>query len=663
MPMIPLMAADAPRFLPEAVALLAAAALIAYICSRLGIVPIAGFLLAGVAIGPHALGVVEDIELVEAAAELGVVLLLFTIGIEFRLEQLARIRRAVFGSGGLQVGLTILVVTLALMLFGVSWRDAVFTGCLVALSSTAIVLKLLSDRRATTNPLGQQALGVLIFQDLAVVAMVLLLPMIGGEAETSTWEMTQALLMAVGIIMLVLVLARRFVPPLLEAVARTCSPEIFLLTLISLCFGTAWLTSLAGVSLALGAFLAGLVVSESRFSHHALGEIMPLQILFSATFFVSIGMLLDLQFLLDNLPLVVLAVVVVVVLKAVVTTLSLRLLRLPVATALGAGLLLAQVGEFSFVLQQTGAEAGLSPAGLAERGAPTFVAASVVLLLATPLLASGGFQLERRLRPNDDAGTTSPAAGADGQLRDHVIIDGWGPAGQAVARALQDTETPFVVITRNPDGAIEAETASMRVFRGSTSRLPTLQEASIYEASVLLVADDDPETTERVVAIAREANDDIRIIARIEEPEHDAALRAAGADVVIAFNDAVSETEVERQLLPRILNGLSRNGASDGDARGPRRSTVTDSTNVLCTHLDQIREVTPGTPDGCEECLKTGDRWVHLRLCLNCGHVGCCDSSPNRHASKHAMEHGHPVVESFEPGEDWRWCYVDEVYV
>ena len=663
MPMIPLMAADAPHFLPEAVALLAAAALIAYLCSRLGIVPIAGFLLAGVAIGPHALGVVEDIELVEAAAELGVVLLLFTIGIEFRLEQLARIRRAVFGSGGLQVGLTILVVTLALLPFGVSWRNAVFTGCLVALSSTAIVLKLLSDRRATTGALGQQALGVLIFQDLAVVAMALLLPMIGGQEETSTWEMTRALLLAVGIIVVVLVLARRLVPPLLEAVARTCSPEIFLLTLISLCFGTAWLTSLAGVSLALGAFLAGLVVSESRFSHHALGEIMPLQILFSATFFVSIGMLLDLQFLLDNLVLVVLAVAVVVLLKAVMTTLSLRLLRLPTATALGAGLLLAQVGEFSFVLQQTGAEAGLSPAGLDDRGAPTFIAASVVLLLATPLLASGGFISERRLRRPDSDGAATPASGADGRLSGHVIIDGWGPAGQVVARALQDTETPFVVITRNPDGAIAAEAAAMRVFRGSTSRLPTLQEAGISEASVLLVADDDPETTESVVAIARGANEGLRIIARIEELEHGAARRAAGADEVIAFNDAVSDTEAARQLLPLILNGLGSNGASSGAAPATTIRNDPPPSDTMCIHLDQVRDVSPLTPEGCEECLKLGDRWIHLRLCLTCGHVGCCDSSPNRHASKHATAHGHPIVESFERNEDWRWCYVDEVYV
>ncbi|MEJ7763536.1 MAG: cation:proton antiporter, partial [Thermomicrobiales bacterium] len=575
------MSAPVPEFLPEAVALLAAAAVIAYLCSLVKVVPIAGFLLAGVAIGPHALGLVDDIELVEAAAELGVVLLLFTIGIEFRLEQLARIRRAIFAGGGLQVALTIVAVVAALLPFGVSWRDAFFTGCLVSLSSTAIVLKVLGDRRATNSTVGRQTLGILIFQDLAVVAMVLVVPMLGDEAGGSALDIVRAIGSAVGIVVLVLVVARRLVPPLVEAVARTCSPEIFLLSLITLCFGTAYLTSLAGVSLALGAFLAGLLVSESRFSHHALGEIMPLQILFSATFFVSVGMLLDLGFLLDNLPLVLLVVLVVVALKTAVTGLSVRLMGTLTPTALGGGLLLAQVGEFSFVLNQVGIDAGLSPAGLGERGGATFVAASVILLLMTPFLADAGLKLDGRGRaamrraatqPGGDGSGPAPAAtagistasataagatpsptttmstrpanrtqatgangpggasgsagtdgvaataaatvtvplarpgtrpgttgdtsptgttaadpddraaagtsagdadvsgvgegggGTDGHAwADHVIVDGWGPAGEAVAHALTAASVPFVILPRNPEGALVAEGAAMPV--------------------------------------------------------------------------------------------------------------------------------------------------------------------------------------------------------
>ena len=287
-------AAVAPPFLVQTVAIVVAAAVIAYLSSRIGLVPIVGFLIAGVIIGPHALGLVEDQALVNDAAEIGVILLLFTIGIEFSLDKLWRIKTLIFGGGGLQVTLASLGVLGVLAAFGVEWRAALFTGFLVSLSSTAIVLKLLGDRGETASPHGQVILGLLIFQDLAVIVMVLVVPMLGGGGGSGA-EIAGALAKALGLIVAVLVVARRLMPPLLERVALTCAPELFLLTVIAICLGTAWLTSIAGVSLSLGAFLAGLVVSESRFSHHAFGEIMPLQILFSATFFVSVGMLLDRQ--------------------------------------------------------------------------------------------------------------------------------------------------------------------------------------------------------------------------------------------------------------------------------------------------------------------------------------------------------------------------------
>ncbi|NJK81568.1 MAG: sodium:proton exchanger, partial [Chloroflexaceae bacterium] len=233
-------------FLPEVVALLAASALIAYICFRLGLVPIVGFLLAGVAIGPNALGLVQDRQLIDAVAEIGVILLLFTIGIEFSLEKLAKIKELLFIGGGLQTSLVIAAVAGIALLFGVSWQVSIFTGCLIVLSSTVIVLKLLGERGETNSPGGQISLGILIFQDLAIIIMVLFVPILAGEGG-SALDIVWALTKAVGIIVLVLVFARRVMPPVLELVARTCSTEIFLLTVIAICFGTAWLTSLAGV--------------------------------------------------------------------------------------------------------------------------------------------------------------------------------------------------------------------------------------------------------------------------------------------------------------------------------------------------------------------------------------------------------------------------------
>ncbi|HEX8255413.1 MAG TPA: cation:proton antiporter, partial [Thermoanaerobaculia bacterium] len=311
-------------FLSQVVALIVASAVIAYICQRLHVMPIVGFLLAGVAIGPNALGLVEDAAVIEFVAEIGIALLLFTLGIEFSLERLWRIKRAIFVGGGLQLGLTIAAAMGILALVGVDPRSGFYTGALIALSSTAIVLKVLGDRGEVTSAKGQLSLGILIFQDLAIVALVMILPLLAGGAG-STLAIARGLGIAALIVVIVLLVARRVMPIILERVARTCSQEIFLLTIIAICLGTAWLTSLAGVSLSLGAFLAGLVVSESRYSHHAFAEILPLQILFSAVFFVSVGLLLDVAFVLRHPLLIVGVVTAIVVVKALVTGLAARI--------------------------------------------------------------------------------------------------------------------------------------------------------------------------------------------------------------------------------------------------------------------------------------------------------------------------------------------------
>ncbi|WP_045234618.1 cation:proton antiporter, partial [Deinococcus pimensis] len=405
-------ASEAPAFFPQLTLLLLLAGGAAYLSFRVGLVPIIGFLLAGVLAGPSALGLIRDPELINAASEIGVILLLFAIGIEFSLERLARIGRLIFVGGGLQVGLVVGLTTLALTALGVSVQNAVFTGCLVALSSTAIVMKLLSDRNRTGSEVGQVSLGILIFQDLAVVVMVLLVPLLGGQGG-GPLDVVWALGKAAALVVLTLVFARRVMPRILEAVARTCSQEIFLLTVVAICFGTAFVSSLAGVSLSLGAFLAGLVVSESRFGRQALGEILPLQILFSAAFFLSVGLLLDVGYLWTHLPLVLAALVLVVLAKALTTALGVRLLGYGTASALGAGLLLAQIGEFSFVLERTGRDVGLSPAGLGEEGTQAFIAATVLLMGVTPLLARLGETLGARVSARTPVQAGSNAAEQD----------------------------------------------------------------------------------------------------------------------------------------------------------------------------------------------------------------------------------------------------------
>ncbi len=778
-----LAAGAVPPFLVEVVAIVVAAAVVAYVSQRVGLVPIVGFLLAGVLIGPSGLGLVTDPELIDAAAEIGVLLLLFTIGIEFSLDKLQKIQRLIFVGGGIQVGLTTAVVAGLCLAFGVDWRPAVFTGFLVALSSTAIVTKLLGDRGETNTEVGQGAVGLLIFQDLAVILMVLLVPALGG-GDVSGGELAWALAKAALIIVFVLVVARRVLPPVLEHVAQTCSPELFLLTIIAVCFGTAYAVGLAGVSISLGAFLAGLVVSQSRFSEHALSEILPLQILFSATFFVSVGLLLDLGFVWDNLGLVLLALAAVTLLKLATTFVAVRAVGRAVPAAAATGLWLAQVGEFSFVLERSGREAGLAPLGMDDVGAPLFIAATVVSMALTPVAAPYAGRLASRLRGRAEAKEPEPEPvdpGHFADLENHTIVAGYGDAARKLVHVLDGSGVPFVILTLSPDGAREAEAAGLRVLRGDYAKRHILQAVGLDRAKLLVVPDDNPQQAHRVVSVARALAPTARIVA-CAPTSHDAhELVEAGADRVIAvemeaviglFDDVLRHYRVAPEDILRheetlrhgtyqafdhdlmetpavrceldddcfstrsvtIRDGARASGQSlaalrlderlihvlevdragetvrepDGsfvlepgdevlfggtpqsfidaadlfrtsDAGTPalpdlppmptqRADWIDPSAPVHldpdpkagCSHLDHVHDVTPGT-QGCQECLRDGDRWVHLRVCLECGHVGCCDSSPNKHATRHFHATGHPVVRSIERGETWGWCYEDEV--
>jgi CPA2 family monovalent cation:H+ antiporter-2 len=684
--MLPFAAGEAPAFLGEVAALVVGGALVAYLAFRLGLVPIVGFLLAGVLIGPNQLGIIGSRDMVSDAAEVGVILLLFTIGLEFSLERLARIGRIIFVGGGLQVILVTAATTGLLVATGVAPAAAIFTGLLVSLSSTAIVLKLLGDRSEMSARHGQVGLGLLLFQDLAVVLMVLVVPALGGEAGTPL-DFAWALAKAAGIVAAVVLVARRLMPRLLELVARTCSPEVFLITVVAVCFGTAYGTSLAGVSVSLGAFLAGLLVSESRFDQQALGEVLPLQIVFSALFFVSVGMLLDVGFLLDHLPVVLGAVLALLVVKALTTGLAVRALGERPDVAVAAGLMLAQVGEFSFVLERVGRDAGLSPAGLGEDGAQGFIAATVLLMVATPWLTSLGVRLGRRVQaatapPVRVAAGTEPAEGVADELSDHVVVAGYGAAARSLTAALQRGGVPLVVTTLSPDGEAEARRRGLPVLLGDATRQRTLQAAGLDRARYLVIADDEPATGARIASVARTVVPDVKVLVRTRYTADMGDLVAAGADYVIS-----EQTEASARLAEKLMHAYDVAGdqielhltalrtpgpphpRDGGEATGASRArrTVVDTEQVIdaaldpdaCPHAASTRAVVPSAR-GCEDCLRAGGTWVHLRICLTCGHVGCCDSSPNRHARAHHEATEHHVVRSVEPGEDWSYCFADE---
>ncbi|WP_276956074.1 cation:proton antiporter [Allomeiothermus silvanus] len=661
-----LAAGEGPGFFGELAVLMVISAGIAFASFRLGLVPIVSFLLAGVIIGPGVLGIVQDPQLINAAAEIGVVLLLFTIGIEFSLERLARIARLIFVGGGLQVGLTLALTTGLLALLGVSWREGVFTGCLLALSSTAIVMKLLSDRGETNSPAGQASLGILIFQDLAVVAMVLVVPML-GRGGGAGGEILGAFVKAVAIIALILTLARRVIPAFLELVARTCSREVFLLVVIALCFGTAYLTSLAGLSLALGAFLAGLLVSESRFGQQALGEILPLQILFSAAFFISVGLLFDPSFLLSSPFLVLGAILGVLGLKVAVTALSTRVLGYPLAVSAQVGLLLAQVGEFSFVLERVGREAGLNAFGIPQEGSQVFVALTVLLMAATPFLAGVG------RRVGAPAAQTSPptpqiAHGAFDYLDRHVILAGYGAYGRRLADTLNRSGEPFLILTLSPDGANQAEEAGYPVLRGDYANPHILGLAGVGRARIMVIPDDEPSMIYRVAAVVRANHPDLPIVARTRFEEEVPELERAGVSQVLP-----EERLTAQELLARVMGATLTTDATGQILReAPRPEDPRKKAGILiqlseaqlastnCAHLEWAHAVLPSNASACADCQKLGDTWVHLRVCMTCGYVGCCDDSKNKHARQHFQNTGHPIIKSLEKGEGWAWCFVDE---
>ena len=640
-----------PGFLPELVALVAGAAVVGYLSSRVRVVPIVGFLVAGVVIGPEQLGLVGEREVVDAAAEVGVILLLFTIGIEFSLDRLARVRRLIVVGGGVQVVLATAVTTALAMAGGVDADAALFTGLLVSMSSTAIVLKLLASQGRSSSEQGQGATAILVFQDLAIVAMVLAVPLLGGD-DGSPADLAWALGKAAALIIAVLVGARRAMPPLLDAVARTCAPEVFLLTLVAVCFGTALLSAAVGVSVSLGAFLAGLVVSESRHSTHAFGEILPLQILFSATFFVSVGMLLDLAFLVEEPLLVVGAAAGVVAIKATTAALGARLAGLGLPSAAGIGLLLAQVGEFSFVLDELGRDEGLTPLGLGEDGSQALVATTVILMIATPLLAGVGERLEGRLGGRADRRRALPSiAPQPGGRAGGVVVLGYGAAARDLVGELRQLGAPFTVVTLNPDGAIQAAGDGVDVVVGDYGKRAVLDDAGAASARLVVVADDDAERTERVVGLVRQLNPTAAIVARPLGPVDVAELADAGADHVVTPDRASA-----------IGLGIAvRSVLAGDDGRRPLSAVVrfVPDPSAPCPHVGVVVPVQPSAY-GCEDCLRIGTTWVHLRICLSCGHVGCCDSSPQRHARAHAGADDHPIVASLEPDEAWAYCFLDD---
>lgn len=541
--------------LQDIVIILGLSVLIVLLFQLLKMPSILGFLLTGLIAGPHGLSLIKAQHEVEILAEIGVIFLLFVIGIEFSLKSLASIKNTVIWGGSVQVFGTILATTLLTKFIGLPWGQAVFMGFLLSLSSTAIVLKLLQAKGEITAPHGRIAVAILIFQDIIVVPMMLLTPIISGQADDIGTTLLVLAAKVVGVIGLVVLFARYVVPRMLNMVVKTRSKELFILTIIVVCFATAWLTSKAGLSLALGAFFAGLIISESDYSHQATANILPFREIFISFFFVSIGMLLDLGFFFTHLPQVLLLTIGVILLKAIIAGLAVVVLRYPPRIVFLTALTLFQVGEFAFLLSTVGMQYELLEASIYQY----FLAISILTMAATPFIFAkaasiSGFllkrplskqvrkRLERRSRKEKEEVLEEP-------LRDHLIIVGYGINGKNVARAAKSAQIPYVILELNPETVKAVKAEGEPIMYGDASQDIILHHVHIQEARVVVVAISDPDATKKVVSQIREFSRTVYIIVRtrfVSEIEENLRL---GADEIIP-----EEFETSIEIFTRVLN-------------------------------------------------------------------------------------------------------------
>lgn len=538
-------------FLSELVLILGAGVVAAVAVAFLRLPAVAGFMLAGALVGPSAFALVKEQHVVDVLAEIGVVLLLFTIGLEFSLERLRRIWKLVAIGGALQVGLTTLACLGIALAFHETPARGVFLGFLVALSSTAIVMRGLAERGETDAPHGRFTIGALIFQDLCVIPMMLLVPILAGKGEGNpalaiTWALGKAALFVI----VTLVAGRFLVPQVLARVDKARSREIFLLAVLVLCAGVAILTSMSGLSLALGAFLAGILLSDSAYGQRALANVLPLRDLLTSLFFMSLGMLFDVRVIRDEPVLVGLAFLLTFFGKGLIATLASLAMRFPARVAWLAGVSLAQFGEFGFVLTRAGLDAGL--VSLDETR--ILLAAGLLTMFITPLSmrlaphVSAGAALLRPLERLLGVRGIDEAAAEHATLEAHVIVAGYGIGGRLLARALEKAGVPFLVLDLNAESVREARAQGVPIYYGDVTSQEALIHARLTDASALVLLISDSDATRQVIAVARQLSPRVPIIVRSRRVNEEDGLRRLGATDVIS-----EEFEAGIETLARVL--------------------------------------------------------------------------------------------------------------
>ncbi|MFA5001642.1 MAG: monovalent cation:proton antiporter family protein [Methanolinea sp.] len=540
---------EVDAFLLNILIVLGLSVLVIFLGQKFRVPGIVGFIITGMLAGPYGLGLIQDQEIIQFLSEIGVIFLLFSIGMQFSFRTLFHMKKIVLLGGAIQVGVTVLIVTALARWIGFPLPSAIFLGFLVCHTSTTITLRVFQDRGELDSPHSRTTLGISLFQDLMSVPMILLLPALSGQ-EIPPGQFAITLEMAlIAVFVLMLVLLFYLLPRLMDTITRTRSQELFLLTILFVCLAITWITSSIGLSLALGAFLAGLLLAETPYFHQAFATIIPFRDIFTSFFFISIGMLLNAHILIHN-PFLILGLIAgAILLKSVIAGVSSLALHQSLRTSVLAGIALSNIGEFSFVLILAGQEWAF----LSEFTTQVFLTVAVWTMAISPFLINAGPRISDwfcglPLPHNLKVGSEPELVSAPIALKNHLIIVGYGPNGRNLARVAGMEGIPYIIIDMNPDTVAEERKKGQQIFFGDAANPSILSHAGIEDARILAVVTNDPFSSRTITAMARKMNPGIYILIRTRFLRDIDQLRSIGADEVI-----VDEFESSIEVISRVM--------------------------------------------------------------------------------------------------------------
>lgn len=526
--------------------ILITAVLILLIFNKLKLPSMIGLFLTGIILGQ----LIISTDIITEIAELGVIFLLFIIGLEFSIEKFSAIKKYAVLGGILQVVITTAIITLLSLIIKIPWNQAIFLGFLVCFSSTAIVMKLIQKQHLTHTLQGRVTLGILIFQDIAVIVVLLLTPLLSGESiDIST--LPQTLLQLITLTIIIIAGANWIVPKALHEAARTKNRDLYMLLILFICLGTTFATSYIGISPELGAFIAGLIISNTEYSHQTLGYIQPFQDVFMSIFLISIGLMINIEYFVYNIITIIILAIIILFVKFIATFITGYVLKLPVKTIVSISILLSQIGEFSFVLAGEGIKYGL----LNNEIFTTFLAVSIITMSATPFLQKTTpkivdlFKKIPHFQVDDELTTINHEEHYDEELEDHVIIVGFGVNGKNMARACEHYHIPYIIVDMNPIIVEKEKSLGVPIIYGNAASENILKELKITSAKCIVIATNTYDSTYKTVDTARRLNPEVHIIVRTRYVRNVDELYELGADEVIP-----EEFETSIVMFSRVMD-------------------------------------------------------------------------------------------------------------